>query len=104
MFTAFNLTMDEKEMARLEKGAPCSDADESVNQAKVVEELKKYLGMGAAFDGEALLSEWFPELKFQVFLSHALADEPLALSAGFRKSWEFQSLWIRGSGRQQTSW
>lgn len=78
MFTAFNLTMDEKEMARLEKGAPCSDADESVNQAKVVEELKKYLGMGAAFDGEALLSEWFPELKFQVFLSHALADGPLA--------------------------
>ncbi|MCQ4822999.1 hypothetical protein NE464_21655, partial [Eubacterium callanderi] len=77
MFTAFNLTMYEKEMARLEKGAPCSDADESVNQAKVVEELKKYLGMGAAFDGEALLSEWFPGLKFQVFLSHALADGPL---------------------------
>ena len=49
-----------------------------MNQAKVVEELKKYLGMGAALDGEALLSEWFPELKFQVFLSHALADGPLA--------------------------
>ncbi|WP_195269075.1 toll/interleukin-1 receptor domain-containing protein [Eubacterium sp. 1001713B170207_170306_E7] len=77
MFTAFNLTMDEKEMARLEKEAAVSEQNENENQEKVVKDLRRYLDMGADFDGEALQAACFPELQFQVFLSHAQADAPL---------------------------
>lgn len=89
MFTAFNLTMDEKEMARLENEQTFSATTE--NQEKVETDLKKYLDMGAGFDGEALLAEWFPELKSQVFLSHTAADAPLA---GRLERWLQQELGV----------
>jgi hypothetical protein len=52
----------------------------------VMSELEGFALVDGALDGSAIQSNWFPQIKFHIFLSHSHSDEKIAITfAGFLK-------------------
>jgi hypothetical protein len=43
-------------------------------------ELEKYLSPNGSINGDLIEKDWFPQLEFDIFISHSHADEQLAIS------------------------
>ena len=83
MYRGFNLIL-QKENLQVESNS----FSESISQQKKIIEDKigSFIGENGSLDGSKMQTNWFPQIKVDIFLSHSHKDEKLAIAlAGWLK-------------------
>lgn len=76
MFSGFNLLYDAYDETFYKKGLIIY----SEFQTGAKKALDQYIGVNGTIDGSAIQSDWFPQLKADIFLSHSHGDEAVAIT------------------------
>lgn len=79
MFSGFNVTLNENTIG-YDYYYEAGKAALQQNKDIVRENLREYICDKDLLDGSLMSSDWFPEIKANIFLSHAHADERLVVS------------------------
>lgn len=75
MFAGFNLLIEDVTFSEYGK---IGEAIFEENKMSIKESLDKYFNASGSLNGTALQEDWFPQLEFDIFLSHSHKDEQKA--------------------------
>lgn len=76
MYKGFNLQINENFFSSINYHK--SSTQYSKNENKIKEALDKYLDIDEDLDGNKIIEDWFPDLKYDIFISHSHNDLELA--------------------------
>jgi len=85
MFKGFNLKLDidfyrDNDIISFDQCYKLGKESFDKNKKTITDTLDKYIGLNGVLDGSKLQSDWFPQIKADVFISHSHGDEDYAIA------------------------